>query len=346
MKKVIVGMSGGVDSSVTAYLLKEQGYEVIGATMLTRDGAEGECQDARLVADHLGIAHHVIDLRKEFRDMVIEHFISSYLAGKTPNPCIVCNPLLKWGAFYDACKGLGAELFATGHYARILKLDDDRYTLQNASAIQKDQTYVLWRLSQEQLARTLMPLGTYEKAQVREIAEQLQLPVAQKKDSQDICFIPDGDYAGFIRREAGHLGKRGHFVMEEEGERKVVGSHEGTVQYTIGQRKGLGVAVGRPVYVYKIEPETGQVFLGDHDRLMKKSLIASDLNYMGEGRFAEGKVYLAKTRYTQKMSPCRVTYLAEDQIRVDFEEPVRAITPGQSVVLYTDDWIAGGGVID
>lgn len=351
MKKVIVGMSGGVDSSVTAYLLKEQGYEVIGATMRIWQeagrGSQTAEEDARRVAEHLGIPHHVIDLEEEFHQKVVGSFTSAYLKGETPNPCIICNPLLKWGVFYDRCRELGADLIATGHYARILQLPDGRYTLQNAVAAGKDQTYVLYRLSQDQLKHTLMPLGSYDKTQVRQLAAQAGLPVAEKKDSQDICFIPDGDHAAFIRRECGTLGKGGPFVLlDGEGAPRILGTHDGTARFTIGQRKGLGVAAGRPVYVCGIDAAGGQVFLGDHDRLMKKSLTASRLNHMGEARFDENRQYKAKTRYSQKISLCRVSYTGEDQIRVDFEEPVRAITPGQSVVLYTDDWIAGGGVIE
>ena len=351
MKKIVVGMSGGVDSSVTAYLLKEQGYEVIGATMRIWQEAGRESQtaeeDARRVAEHLGIPHFVIDLEEEFHREVVGRFTQAYLNGETPNPCIFCNPMLKWGAFYERCKELGADMIATGHYARILQLPDGRYTLQNAVSAGKDQTYVLYRLSQDQLSQTLMPLGVYDKTQVRQIAAEAGLPVAEKKDSQDICFIPDGDFAGFIRRECGTLGKSGPFVLlDGEDTPRTIGMHDGTARFTIGQRKGLGVAAGRPVYVCGIDAGSGQVFLGDHDRLMQKSLTASRLGHMGEARFDENKEYLAKTRYSQKNSLCHVTYIGEDQIRVDFEEPVRAITPGQSVVLYTDDWIAGGGVIE
>lgn len=354
MKKVVVGMSGGVDSSVCAYLLKEQGYEVIGATMQLWRSEEQEKNsddiscgvddilEAKKVADCLNIPHYVMNFYNSFQEKVVNKFTHEYLRGMTPNPCVICNRQIKWGEFLKKCDELGADFIATGHYGRIIKLENGRFTIKNSKTCEKDQTYVLYSLTQEQLARTLMPVGDYEKSEIRKIAEKIGLPVANKKDSQDICFIDDGDYAGFIENKLGTLGKPGNFVTTDK---KILGQHTGTVQYTIGQRKGLGIAVGYPLYVCGINAETGEIKLGKQDELYSKSLIANDLNYMGESHFDRNKTYRAKVRYSQDSIPCKVSYINENEIRVDFLEKVRAITPGQALVLYTDDWVAGGGTI-
>jgi tRNA-specific 2-thiouridylase len=354
MKKVVVGMSGGVDSSVCAYLLKEQGYEVIGATMQlwrteeqqkqSPDGSGGveDILEARKVAECLGIPHYVMNFYNSFQEKVVDKFTNEYLRGMTPNPCVICNRQIKWGEFHKKAIELGADYIATGHYGRILKLENGRYTVKNSVTCEKDQTYVLYALTQDQLAHTLMPVGDYEKSEIRKIAEKIGLPVAHKKDSQDICFIDDGDYAGFIESKTGTLGKPGKFVTADK---KVLGEHTGTVQYTIGQRKGLGIAVGYPLYVCAINAENGEIKLGKQDELFSTCLYANDLNYMGESRFDENKIYHAKVRYSQDSKACRVTYINENEIKVDFLDKVRAITPGQALVLYTDDWVAGGGTI-
>ncbi len=351
--KVAVGMSGGVDSSVCAWLLKERGYEVIGATIRMwlpegREEAEG-VEDARRVARYLGIEHHVLDFRKEFQERIVNEFADEYLKGHTPNPCVNCNRFIKWGLFLSGCADLGANRAATGHYARVVLLGNGRYSVSCSKSDRKDQTYVLYRLTQEGLSRTLMPLGEYEKEKVREIAERRGIPVAHKKDSQDICFIPDGDYAGFIRRWRGSLGKPG-FFRDTAG--NILGEHDGTARFTIGQRKGLGIALGHPVYVCGIDALSGDVVLSDNSELHTLSLLAGDLSYMGEERFDEDFTYMAKIRYSQGSAPCRVSYEGGDagddgngKIRVRFEKPVRAATPGQAVVLYRDGWVAGGGVI-
>ena len=299
MKKVIVGMSGGVDSSVCAYLLKQQGYEVIGATMqLWRTKEQEKNSDdiscgvddileAQKVAKALGIPHYVMNFYDSFQEKVVNRFVKEYLRGMTPNPCVICNRQIKWGEFLKSCQELGADYIATGHYARVLKLENGRYTVKSSKTCEKDQTYVLYSLTQEQLAHTLMPVGDYDKKEIRKIAEKIGLPVANKKDSQDICFIDDGDYAGFIQGKTGSLGKPGNFISIDN---KILGKHEGTVQYTIGQRKGLGIAVGYPLYVCGINPENGDVKLCKKDELFSKSLIADNLQYMG-------KVVLTKTRF-------------------------------------------------
>ncbi len=355
MKKVVVGMSGGVDSSVCAYLLKEQGYEVIGATMQLWRSKEQEKNsediscgvddilEAQKVAKCLDIPHYVMNFYDSFQDKVVNRFVKEYLRGMTPNPCVICNRHIKWGEFLKTCQELGADYIATGHYARIMKLENGRYSVKNSKTAEKDQTYVLYSLTQEQLAHTLMPIGDYDKTEIRKIAEKIGLPVAHKKDSQDICFIDDGDYAGFIESKTGSLGKPGNFVSVSAN--KVLGHHTGTVKYTIGQRKGFGIAVGYPLYVCSINAESGEIKLGKQDELFSSFLIADNLQYMGESRFDENKVYKAKIRYSQDSKPCKVTYINENQIRVDFENKVRAITPGQALVLYLDDWVAGGGTI-
>ncbi len=354
MKKVVVGMSGGVDSSVCAWLLQQQGYEVIGATMQIWNPTEcniereGSCcgvsavNDARKVAQKLGIPYYVMNFREEFQRKVIDEFTKSYLAGLTPNPCIACNRYMKWEAFLDRCRDIDADYIATGHYARILKLPNGRLTIRKSLSAQKDQTYVLYNLTQDQLAHTLMPVGEYEKPEVRRLAEQAQLPVAHKKDSQDICFIDDGDYSGFIERETGQRGMPGNFV---DCEGRILGAHSGSAQFTIGQRKGLGIALGHPAYVCDIDAASGTVVLGSDEDLFRTEIYAGEINHMGEERFDEQATYQGKIRYSQTSAPCHVTYVDEDHIRVTFDEPVRAATPGQAVVLYRDDWIAGGGTI-
>ncbi len=354
MKKVVVGMSGGVDSSVCALLLKEQGYEVIGATMqiwqpeecsIEREGSccgASAVEDARAVAECLGIPYYVMNFREEFEKEVIDRFTGEYLKGRTPNPCIYCNQLIKWGAFLERCKKLGADYIATGHYAGVIQLPSGRYTISKSATPEKDQTYVLYNLTQDQLAHTLMPVGAYQKPQIREIAKKAGLPVAGKRDSQDICFIPDGDYASFVLKERGTLGTQGNFV-DMNG--NLMGPHKGTANYTIGQRKGLGIAAGKRVYVCDIDLKTGDVTLGTDDDLYKDRLTFDTICYMGEEVFSEEESYLAKVRYSQSSVPCKVKYIDKDNVEVIFDKPVRAATPGQAVVLYKDGWIAGGGTI-
>lgn len=354
MEKVVVGMSGGVDSSVCAYLLKEEGYEVIGATMQIWESTscsverEGACcgfsaiNDAREVCDYLNIPHYVMNFKEEFKDKVTRPFIEEYLKGRTPNPCILCNQYLKWGGFLAKARALGADYIATGHYAGIIKLPNGRFTVKKSVTDKKDQTYVLYTLSQDELSHTLMPVGRYDKDTIREIARKIGLPVADKKDSQDICFVENGSYADFIRANSDEPIKEGYFVTGK-GER--LKKHKGTINYTVGQRRGLDLALGYPAYVKRIDVGSGDIEIATDEELYKDKLFAVNLQYMGEEKFDEEAVYKAKIRYSQSSADCSVKYVDKDNILVTFAEPVRAITPGQAVVLYKDDWIAGGGII-
>ena len=353
-KKVIVGMSGGVDSSVAAYLLKEEGYEVIGVTMqMWNQEMEDHCEDckscgqravedAKKVAEEIGISHYVFDFRKEFRQNVVDNFINEYENGRTPNPCIVCNKYVKWEALMKQGSELGADYIATGHYAGVKRLENGRYTLCRASTDKKDQTYALYRLTQEQLSKTIMPVGIYEKETIRKIAEKIGVSVANKPDSQDICFIPDGDYASFIEKESGSEVKKGHFVTKDGN---ILGEHKGIIHYTVGQRKGLGLALGYPAFVLEIRPETNEVVIGDVQASLTKYVRANRLNFMSVDDIHNPIRLWAKIRYNHKGAWCNVEKTGPDEILCTFDEPQRAVTPGQSVVLYDGDIVVGGGII-
>lgn len=343
--KVIVGLSGGVDSTVAAYLLKEQGYDVIGVTMemWPGEGSKKAIEDASRVAKNLGIPYEVLDFKKEFRECVVNNFMEQYQKGLTPNPCIVCNRLVKGQALLEKAHEMGAAHIATGHYARIEKHPKTgRYAIRNSITAVKDQTYALYRLTQDQLEAMLLPIGEYNKDEVRAIAEKIDGFVAKKGDSQDICFIPDGDYAAFIEKEGTYKGKAGYFV-DMEG--KVLGKHKGLIHYTVGQRKGLGIAFGKPVYVYGVDAEKNQVKLCDNEALFRRTLYAGDLAHMAYEKFEDGMRFKAKIRYAHKAAWCTVRMVEGDILECTFDEPQRAITPGQSLVLYDGEYVVGGGFV-
>lgn len=354
-KTVVVGMSGGVDSSVAAYLLKEEGYHVIGVTMeiWKKDSTdvvecEGGCcgisavEDARRVAQKLDIPHYVMNFRDVFQEKVIDYFVKEYELGHTPNPCIACNRYMKWEALLQRSLEIGADYIATGHYARIAKLPNGRYAIQNSCSARKDQTYALYNLTQWQLEHTLMPVGAYEKDEIRAIANEQGLFVANKPDSQEICFIPDNNYKNFLEKETGKKAVSGNFV-DTSG--KVLGMHQGITHYTIGQRKGLGMAFGYPVFVSEIRPETNEVVLGRSQEVFSDRLKASDLHYMAVNKFVRGQRMLAKIRYADPGAICTIEDIHDDEITVVFDEKARAITPGQAVVFYENGYVLGGATI-
>lgn len=383
-KKVVVGMSGGVDSSVAAWLLKEQGYDVMGVTMqiwqdedeLVLEEQGGCCglsavEDARRVVAALGIPYYVMNFKREFKANVMDYFVEEYLNGRTPNPCIACNRYVKWEALLNRSMKIGADYIATGHYARIDRLSNGRYALRVSQTGAKDQTYALYSLTQDQLKHTLMPVGEYTKEEIRRMAERIGLSVADKPDSQDICFVPDGDYASYIIRsiEAGGCqncvccmkdgvcrdasGKGaedkicpriapGNFVLTDG---TVIGRHKGIIHYTVGQRKGLGLALGYPVFVLEIRPETNEVVVGTNEESLSYEVRADRVNFMSVADLTGKKRVWAKIRYNHRGAWCTVEKTGEDEIRCVFEEPQRAVTCGQAVVLYDEDHVLGGGTI-
>ncbi len=352
MAKVIVGMSGGVDSAVAAYLLQQEGHEVIGLTLRTwesQDGKENRCceiDDARSVAKKLGIPYHVHNCISDFEREVTAPFVRDYLQGLTPNPCVICNRTVKWEKMLYMTHVLRADHVATGHYASVVLLDNGRYTVQRSSCEGKDQTYMLYRLTQEQLQATMMPLGKMQKDEVRKIAADLGLPVAQKKDSQEICFVPDGSYADYITENAaGPLPGEGLFV-DEDG--NALGKHKGIIHYTVGQRKGLGLALGYPAYVKQICTDTNTVVIGQEESLYRDTIVCRDMNYLSIPGVSDGEELIckAKIRYHHEAQKARVTKNGPDTVRIVFEEPVRAAAPGQSAVLYDEnECVIGGGII-
>ncbi|PIH05860.1 tRNA 2-thiouridine(34) synthase MnmA [Clostridium combesii] len=353
-KKVLVGMSGGVDSSVAAYLLKEQGYEVIGVTMqIWQDDEEfiekeGGCcslsavADARRVANKIGIPFYVMNFKDAFKRNVIDYFVDEYMEGRTPNPCIACNKFIKFSSFLDKAMAMGIDYVATGHYA-IIEKHNDRYIIKKSEDDKKDQTYALYNLTQFQLERTLMPCGQYKKSKIREIAKEIGLRVHNKKDSEEICFIPDNDHGRYIKNRFPNKVREGNFV-DKQG--SILGTHKGIVYYTIGQRKGLGIAFGKPMYVVDINPFRNEVVLGDLEDLLNTELIAKDINYIPFDTLKEPMEVEAKIRYSQTPSKAIITPIEDGRVRVNFHEKQRAITKGQSVVFYKDDLLIGGGIIE
>ena len=361
MKRVLLGMSGGIDSTVSAMLLQEQGYEVVGVTFRTYDSMKDSClakekgcctidsiMEAKRNAERMGFEHHIVDFREPFRRCVIQNFIDEYMAGRTPNPCVVCNSTIKWGEMLRLADEMGCDYIATGHYARIAE-KDGHWFLRTAADTKKDQTYFLWMLDEEQLKRTIFPLGDLTKEQVREIArahgyEQL----AVKKESQEICFIPDDDYRAFLRANVPDYKERVRAGEYVDAQGKVLGRHEGYVNYTIGQRKGLGIALGHPAYITHIDAEHNRITLGTND-----DMYATELRYRPTAQRSYCETVLqrsgltgaagltAKVRYRSQAVPVKKI----DEGRLEFASPVWGITPGQSVVIYQDDLVVGGGII-
>lgn len=354
-KKALIAMSGGVDSSVAAFLTMQEGFDCIGVTMRLYDDIQDEScdsntccsledvEDARSVARRLGMPFYAFNFKADFREKVIEKFIHCYECGLTPNPCIECNRHLKFDHLLRRGKELGCDYVVTGHYAQI-KQDEQtgRYILYKAADLSKDQSYVLYSLSQEQLAHTRFPLGSLSKSDARKIAEEQGFINARKHDSQDICFVPDGDYAAFMERYTGKTYSSGNF-LDLKG--KVVGQHQGAVRYTLGQRKGLGLAMGSPVYVCAKDMEKNTVTVGPNEALFSSTLIAEDWNWFPFPELTEPLRVAARARYNQQPQPATVYPEADGAARVVFDSPQRALTPGQAVVLYLDDMVVGGGTI-
>lgn len=353
-QRVVVAMSGGVDSSLTAALLLRQGYEVIGITMRlwsdptlpsTRDGAGAKqaIADARKVADALGIEHYVVDYYDLFEDKVISYFKEEYQQARTPNPCIVCNQELKFGALLTKARELGADYLATGHYAQVVYDETkDEYFLRKGCDLKKDQSYVLYNMNQDVLSHFLFPLGGMEKTETRKLAEELNLPVAHKKESQDICFIPDNDYKGFLHRHCPNAFRSGK-IVDMHG--SVLGNHNGLASYTIGQRKGLGLVAPHPLYVVGMDQKTNTLFVGENKDLFAHDLIAEKVSFIAKEPPTEPFVAEAKIRYAAQPAHARITPLKGGRALVSFDELQRAMTPGQSVVFYHGDTVLGGGVI-
>jgi tRNA-uridine 2-sulfurtransferase len=355
----MVGMSGGVDSSVAAALLIQQGYDVTGVTLklwgsddnipektLTQSGccSMDDVTDAKMTAFRLGIPHYVLNFKDLFRDRVVEYFINEYQQGKTPNPCIACNRYVKIGGLLPKALSMGFDYIATGHYAQILQNHTSgRFELHKGYSNDKDQSYVLYHFKQNQLAHTLFPLGELTKDQVRELAQKLALPTAGKKDSQEICFVPSRGYASFLDGYNNDPPVAGYF-KDRKG--NILGKHKGIAHYTIGQRKGLGIVSNGKLFVYAIEPETDTVYVGEEECLYRRTLNASECNFIAIPRLDGPMELQAKIRYNAQAAPGILSPLPDGRVRFDFKEPVRAVTPGQAAVFYEGDRVIGGGTIE
>ncbi|WP_346236806.1 tRNA 2-thiouridine(34) synthase MnmA [Niabella insulamsoli] len=356
--KVLVAMSGGIDSTVVALMLHHEGYEVVGITMKTWDYAQsggskketGCCNvdsfnDARMAAVQHGFPHFILDIRDEFGDFVVNDFVEEYLAGRTPNPCVLCNTHIKWRALLKRADALDCEFIATGHYAKIRRHENGRYVISKAVDHTKDQSYVLWGLQQDLLSRTLLPLGGYHKTEIRQMAIDYGYPeLAKKSESYEICFVPDNDYRGFLKRRVEGLEERvngGNFV-DKDG--NILGQHKGYPFYTIGQRKGLDIALGKPAFVTEINPDTNTVTLGDEQDLDKNEMIVGKLNMIKYDTVTPGMEAMTKIRYKDSGTLCNL-YPEANEMRVRFYQNAKGIAPGQSAVFYEDDDVIGGGII-
>lgn len=345
-KKVLLGMSGGVDSSTSAIILKKQGYEVIGVTLnLFSNSSCCSYIDVKEVCNQIGIEHFIYEGKEEFDKYVIKDFINEYKNCKTPNPCIKCNKYLKFGKMYEKAKELGCDYIATGHYAKIEYSEKyKKNVLKKSNAVGKDQSYVLYSIPKELLDKIIFPLEDFEnKEQIRKIAEENNLKVANKKDSEDICFIPDGNYKEFLENNSDIKEKEGN-IVSIKGE--ILGKHKGLYKYTIGQRKGLGISNKVPLFVIGFNPKKNEVIVGEEDKLYKKELYATDINLLLFDSITEPLKVNAKIRYSSKEVAATIYPIKENKMKVEFEEPQKAITPGQAVVFYIDDIVVGGGKID
>lgn len=347
-------MSGGIDSCITALLLQEQGYDIVGITLQLWDSGEiesGCCSsksvdDARAFAEKIGVEHYVVDVKDAFKSIVVRNFADEYMNARTPNPCVVCNPNVKWKYILQKAEELGCEKIATGHYAKISS-ENGRYFVTRGVDLSKDQSYVMWQLSQEQLSKTMFPLGQYKKSEIRELAEKHGFTdLVRKSESQEICFIPDDDYRGFLRsyvKDFDSIVKKGKYVSMEG---KKLGEHEGFPFYTIGQRKGLGIALGVPAYVQAVDKETNTITIGFRDDLLTKELYVSNLRFSKYESFTQVKQLTVKIRYNTQPAPCSVEKLENGWYKVSFENPVWAVTPGQSAVFYDGEDLLAGGIIE
>jgi tRNA-uridine 2-sulfurtransferase len=356
--KVMVAMSGGIDSTVTALMLKEQGYEVVGITMKTWDYASsgggkketGCCNldsfnDARAAAVHHGFPHFILDIRDEFGDFVINNFVEEYMAGRTPNPCVMCNTHIKWRALLKRADAMDCDFIATGHYAKV-RPENGRYVISKGIDELKDQSYVLWGLQQDLLSRTLLPLGDYRKPTIRQMAIDFGYPeLAKKNESYEICFVPDNDYRGFLKRNVEGLERKvagGNFINKEG---KILGQHKGYPFYTVGQRKGLDITFGKPVYVTEILPETNTVVLGDEEDLNRAEMTVARINHIKYESIPDGMESLVKIRYKDKGTAGVLHPDNQGNIIVHFHQDAKGVAPGQSAVFYEGDDVVGGGTI-
>lgn len=353
-KTVLVAMSGGVDSSVAALLLKKQGYNLIGVTMKTwgyddiPEKDSGCCSletiySARNVASQLDFPHYTMDFTDKFNEIVITDFIDEYLKGRTPNPCVLCNKAIKWGALLEKAEELGADYLATGHYANIVK--NNRFCISKAVDMNKDQSYALWQVSQHALSKTLFPLGGYKKPEIREIARELGLKPADTPDSQEICFVPNDDYRQLIQIRMPEMKNAiigGDIIYKD----KPIGKHKGYINYTIGQRRGLNLSLGKPVYVSKIDADSNIVYVDDESELYTSEFTCSKINLQKYAEISSPIKAIVKIRYKDPGSPAVIEQIDKDRIKVIFKEPKKAVTPGQSAVFYDGSDLIGGGIID